>query len=81
MINREFCLSVSPKSYGYNASNWGLTASDDPKGYEAHQPTNDDGTISPTAAVSSIPYVPYYSMQVRRLCSCFVCRPTHQVPP
>lgn len=38
---------------------WGLTASADPKGYTAHQPeTNDNGTITPTAAVASIPYLP-----------------------
>ena len=37
---------------------WGLTASDDPDGYLAHDPSNDNGTISPTAALSSLPYVP-----------------------
>jgi hypothetical protein len=38
---------------------WGLTASDDPYGYTAHQPvSNDNGTVSPTAALSSMPYDP-----------------------
>lgn len=43
----------------YGALCWGLTASDDPQGYSAHQPvSNDNGTISPTAALASLPYLP-----------------------
>ena len=41
----------------------GLTASDNQEGYAAHSPTNDLGVISPTAALSSFPYTPEYSMQ------------------
>ena len=54
----------NPKNFeNYSAENWGLTASDDPYGYTAHQPwTNDNGTISPTAALSSMPYTPEKSM-------------------
>ena len=41
----------------YGDKCWGLTASDDPYGYTAHQPvSNDNGTISPTAALASMPY-------------------------
>ncbi|MHC4518518.1 MAG: glucoamylase family protein, partial [Planctomycetota bacterium] len=29
-----------------------------PWGYGAHSPTNDNGTIAPTAALSAMPYVP-----------------------
>ena len=43
--------------------NWGLTASDEYNGYSAHEPNNDNGTISPTAALSSFPYTPTESMQ------------------
>ena len=44
---------------GLRADCWGLTASDDPDGYSAHAPPdNDNGTISPTAALSSLPYAP-----------------------
>jgi hypothetical protein len=43
-----------------------LTASDDPSGYEAHAPGNDNGTISPTAALSSFPYAPRESMRALR---------------
>jgi hypothetical protein len=51
---------ANPKGWlHYGDKCWGLTASDDPSGYTAHQPmNNDNGTISPTAAVSSIPYLP-----------------------
>jgi hypothetical protein len=38
---------------------WGLTASMGPDGYRAHRPgKKDNGTITPTAALSSMPYVP-----------------------
>ncbi len=38
---------------------WGLTASLSPDGYRAHHPVHDDnGTISPTGAISSIAYQP-----------------------
>lgn len=62
LINRAFCVA-NPNSYvGYSASCWGLTASDNDKGYSAHSPTNDLGIISPTAAISSIPYTPVESL-------------------
>jgi hypothetical protein len=66
LINRSYSINTAPKKYGYFASLWGLTASDTYNGYTAHSPTNDNGTISPTAALSSFPYTPYFSMQVLR---------------
>ncbi len=62
-INYTYCVS-NPKGYnGYSNLCWGLTASDDNLyGYAAHSPTNDDGVISPTAAISSFPYTPAESM-------------------
>jgi hypothetical protein len=63
LINREHCIR-NPKGYkGYSANCWGLTASDTYNGYAAHSPTEDLGTISPTAALSAFPYTPEYSMQ------------------
>jgi hypothetical protein len=57
-INRAHC-SANPLGYkGLSALCWGLTASDDAAGYDAHSPLNDNGTISPTAALSSLPYAP-----------------------
>ncbi|HWW19652.1 MAG TPA: glucoamylase family protein, partial [Steroidobacteraceae bacterium] len=51
---------------GYGPECWGLTASDDPTGYMAHAPDNDNGTLSPTAALASFPYVPQEAMQTLR---------------
>lgn len=63
LINREHCIRNPNKYNGYGAERWGLTASDTPEGYAAHSPTEDLGTISPTAALSAFPYTPEYSMQ------------------
>ncbi len=63
LINREHCIRNPNKFKGYGADCWGLTASDTYNGYAAHSPTEDLGTISPTAALSAFPYTPEYSMQ------------------
>jgi hypothetical protein len=55
-INRAHCVANPGRFEGYGESCWGLTASDDPTGYSAHAPGNDNGTISPTAALASLPY-------------------------
>ena len=62
MINYSYCVANPKKYIGYNSTSWGLTASDEPAGYSAHSPTNDDGVLTPTAAVSSLPYTPVQSM-------------------
>lgn len=68
-INRQYCI-VNAKNYtGYGADCWGLTASysrnsDGTLGYAAHSPSNDLGVISPTAAISSLPYTPKESIEV-----------------
>ena len=61
-INYQYCITDPLHFYGYSNSCWGLTASDQENGYDAHSPTNDNGTISPTAAISSLPYSPTESM-------------------
>jgi hypothetical protein len=62
LINREHCIR-NPKGFkGYGASSWGLTASDGPQGYDGFAPDRDFGVIAPTAALSSIPYTPEYSL-------------------
>lgn len=66
LINRAYCIDNPKKFKGYGEQSWGLSASDDYQGYAAHSPTNDNGTISPTAALSSFPYTPEYSMQALR---------------
>ncbi len=62
LINRAYCIANPNHFAGYDSVTWGLTASDDPSGYDAHSPTNDNGTISPTAAISSMPYTPNESI-------------------
>ena len=70
-INYQYCVD-NPKNFvGYGADCWGLTASytrnsDGTVGYAAHDPENDTGVISPTAAISSIPYTPQKSLAAMR---------------
>lgn len=62
LINRQWCIE-NPEGYeGYGEDCWGLTASYSVKGYAGHRPGEDLGVISPTAALSSFPYTPEYSM-------------------
>ncbi|MFA5292187.1 MAG: glucoamylase family protein [Phycisphaerae bacterium] len=63
LIDRAYC-SDNPKGFAdYNEMVWGLTASWNPWGYGAHAPgAADNGTISPTAALSSTPYTPAESI-------------------
>ncbi|MCF8347517.1 MAG: DUF3131 domain-containing protein [Bacteroidales bacterium] len=65
LINRQWCIDNPLHFKGYSADCWGLTSSYSPIGYAAHAPgtDNDLGVISPTAALSSFPYTPDYSMQ------------------
>ena len=66
MINYRYCVS-NPKGWsGYGPQVWGLTASDIPGGYAASSPTEDSGTVAPTAALSSMPYTPQESMNALR---------------
>ncbi len=66
LINQAYCIA-NPKRYvGYSFDSWGLTASDNHQGYSAHSPTNDLGVITPTAAISSLPYTPEASMDAIR---------------
>jgi hypothetical protein len=66
-INYNYCVANPQGFYGYSPQNWGLTASDDNiSGYSAHSPANDLGIISPTAAISSLPYAPAESMKAIR---------------
>lgn len=66
MINRAYCTANPARFAGYSENCWGLTASDGPKEYSAHSPTNDRGVIAPTAAISSLPYSPDESMAAIR---------------
>ena len=64
LIDLAYCEANPDHFEGYGANDWGLTASDDQLGYLAHapNPSSDDGTITPTGALSSFPYTPEASM-------------------
>ncbi len=64
LIQQAYAID-NPKNYpGYSANAWGFTASDDPAGYDVHEATSegDNGTITPTASLSSMPYTPTESI-------------------
>ena len=65
-INYAHCVANPHRYKGYGSACWGLTASDDKVGYQVHHPGNDNGTISPTAAVGSFPYAPREAMRALR---------------
>jgi hypothetical protein len=62
LAQRAYCTANPWGWTGYSANLWGLTAGDDPvSGYIARgapPAQNDNGTISPTAPASSIPFAP-----------------------
>ena len=62
LINYNYCKANPKQWYGYSDSVWGLTASNIRNGYTASSPTNDQGFIAPTAALSSMPFTPDESM-------------------
>ncbi len=71
LINYKYAQE-NPKNFNtYGPNSWGLTASytknkDGGIGYNAHSPDSDKGVVSPTAAISSIPYTPEKSMAAMR---------------
>jgi hypothetical protein len=63
LIHRAYCMDNPKNHTGYSELVWGLTASDYPGGYTAQEPMyNDNGTITPTAALSAMPYTPEESI-------------------
>ncbi len=63
-VNLAYCEQNPEQHAGYGPNAWGLTASDDPWGYGAHEPREpaDNGTLTPTGALASFPYTPEASM-------------------
>lgn len=67
LIHRAYAIENPKKHVGYGEHLWGFTSSDDPLvGYSSHHPGTDadNGTVSPTAALSSIVYTPLESKKV-----------------
>ncbi len=70
LIHYRYCQDNPHGHQGYGPDCWGLTSSYSPKadhiGYSSHRPGRDIGVISPTAAISSIPYTPKKSLAALR---------------
>ena len=64
LSNREYCIRSAPARNKYSEGLWGLTASMGKKTYDVHEPAKNNGTVAPTAALTSMPYTPHYSQQV-----------------
>ncbi len=65
LAQQSYCIANPLGWVGYGSNVWGLTASDDPSGYEAHgapPALNDDGTIAPTAAGGAMAFAPDISL-------------------
>ncbi len=69
LAQRAYCV-MNPLAYtGYSDTLWGITASDSPTGYSARgapPAQNDDGTLVPTAPISSIAFAPEAVLPVIR---------------
>lgn len=69
MVQQAYC-KLNPLLWnGYCDSLWGITASDDQSGYVAHgvpPAQSENGTISPTAATSSVAFAPTASIPAIR---------------
>ncbi len=74
LIDNAYCSTKPHK--GYSSLLWGLTAGYEPDrsygdqfaewGYGFHWPNSDNGTINPTAAISSIVYTPEKSIKTMK---------------
>ena len=66
LANRAYCIK-NPKNFkDYGSNFWGLSACDGPDGYNAFGAPgwiNDNGTITPTSPIASMPFTPKESME------------------
>ncbi len=61
LANRQYCIDNPQGFEAYGPDFWGLSACDSPDGYRALGApgwTEDNGTITPTSAVASVPFTP-----------------------
>ena len=69
-VHRRFCLDLAARFPHYSDDLWGITASDSPKGYAVWggPPATGpiDGTVVPSAAGGSIPFMPRETLRVLR---------------
>jgi len=70
LANRQFCIDNATKYESYGEDSWGLTACLGPSGYDGDygalprgdRKINNDGTVSPAAAIGSIVFTPDESL-------------------
>ncbi len=69
-VHRRFCLELSKQFPDYSNDLWGITASDSEHGYVIWggppQTGPIDGTVSPSAAGGSLPFLPEATLKVLR---------------
>jgi len=65
LYHRDWCIDNPLGHTDYGPNEWGLSADPDPWGYHGHEPgmsspygADDNGTISTTAILASMPYTP-----------------------
>ncbi|MEZ6063653.1 MAG: glucoamylase family protein [Planctomycetaceae bacterium] len=63
---KAYCVENPGHHDGYSSKCWGLTSSYSLEGYAGHSPEHDEGTIAPTAALSSFPCDPDSCMAALR---------------
>lgn len=66
LAQRAFCIEHSNRFKTYDTDVWGLTASDGPDGYRAYGApgwVEHDGTVAPTASITSIIFTPSESIR------------------
>lgn len=69
LAQRAFCIEMACRYKTYNEDVWGLTASDGPDGYRAYGAPGDiehDGTVAPTAPITSLIFTPEESLKALR---------------
>ena len=68
-IHRQYCLDRAPAVQTYGQGFWGLNASDGPDGYAPYGALDgpEDGTVSPTGAISSVTFEPAPAVSLARL--------------
>ncbi|MBI9020200.1 MAG: hypothetical protein JEZ10_02960 [Verrucomicrobia bacterium] len=63
LVQRAYAIDNPGGFTGYGDSMWGFTSSFGPTGYSGHEiPTEDDGTVAPTAFLSAMAYTPAESI-------------------
>lgn len=66
LAQRAFCIDMAPRYKTYSEDVWGITASDGPDGYKGYGAPGDiehDGTVAPTASITSIIFTPTESQR------------------